>query len=92
MVAYIATADSTQLRKLVYLIAGMHGSNWMALLEMMLEYVCLPAAQQVIAVRSVLINYELEHGNPQTWKPDDTLPDLENLNRYFDSLLQAARQ
>lgn len=92
MVAYIATADSTQLRKLVYLIAGMHGSNWMALLEMMLEYVCLPAAQQVIAVRSVLINYELEHGNPQTWKPDDTLPDFENLNRYFDSLLQAARQ
>lgn len=81
VVEYLASTSRTELRKIFYLVAGMHGSNWMAVLEMMFEHVCSPLAQRVISARSVLIGYQLELKNQQLLKTDHIMPDIENLNR-----------
>ena len=81
VVEYLASTSRTELRKIFYLVAGMHGSNWMAVLEMMFEHVCSPLAQRVISARSVLIGYQLELQNQQLLKTDHIMPDIENLNR-----------
>ena len=81
VVTYLSSTGSAELRKTFYLVAGMHGSNWLAVLEMMFEHVCSPLAQRVISARSVLIGYQLEQENQQLLKTDHIMPDIENLNR-----------
>ena len=81
VVTYLSSTGSAELRKIFYLVAGMHGSNWLAVLEMMFEHVCSPLAQRVISARSVLIGYQLEQENQQLLKTDHIMPDIENLNR-----------
>ena len=81
VVAYLSSASRAEMRKLFYLIAGMHGSNWLAVLEMMFEHVCSPLAQRVISARSVLIGYQLEQGNQKLLETEHMMPDIENLNR-----------
>ena len=81
VVTYLSSTGSAELRKIFYLVAGMHGSYWLAVLEMMFEHVCSPLAQRVISARSVLIGYQLEQENQQLLKTDHIMPDIENLNR-----------
>ena len=81
VVTYLSSTGSAELRKIFYLVAGMHGSNCLAVLEMMFEHVCSPLAQRVISARSVLIGYQLEQENQQLLKTDHIMPDIENLNR-----------
>ena len=81
VVTYLSSTGSAELRKIFYLVASMHGSNWLAVLEMMFEHVCSPLAQRVISARSVLIGYQLEQENQQLLKTDHIMPDIENLNR-----------
>ena len=52
VVDHLASAGSAELRKLFYLVAGTHGSNWLAVLEMMFEHICSPLAQRVISAFS----------------------------------------
>ena len=81
VVTYLSSTGSAELRQIFYLVAGIHGSNWLAVLEMMFEHVCSPLAQRVISARSVLIGYQLEQENQQLLKTDHIMPDIENLNR-----------
>lgn len=92
VVDYLSSADSTELRKICYLVGCTHGSNWMALLEMMFEHACSPLAQRVISARSVLIGYQLEQSNRQLLKPDYIMPDIENLNRCIALGTEAAKK
>ena len=92
MVAYLSSNSSTELRKMFYLIIGMHGSNWLAVLEMMFEHICSPLAQRVISARSVLIGYQLEHRNQQLLETDHIMPDIENLNRCIALGTEAAKK
>lgn len=92
MVAYLSSNSSTELRKMFYLIIGMYGSNWLAVLEMMFEHICSPLAQRVISARSVLIGYQLEHRNQQLLETDHIMPDIENLNRCIALGTEAAKK
>ena len=91
LVHYLSGTSSEELRKLFYLVAGTHGSNWFALLEMMFEHVCSPLAQRVISARSVLIGYQMEYYNQQLLCLDHMLPDLENLERCIRLGTEAAK-
>ena len=92
VVDHLASAGSAELRKLFYLVAGTHGSNWLAVLEMMFEHICSPLAQRVISARSVLIGYQLEKGNRQLLETDHIMPDIENLNRCIALGTEAAKK
>ena len=92
LVAYLSASGSAELRKLFYLVAGMHGSNWMAVLEMMFEHVCSPLAQRVISARSVLIGYQLDQRSQQLLETNHTMPDIDNLNRCIDLGTEAAKK
>ena len=90
--AYLSSTGSAELRKMFYLVAGTNGSNWLAVLEMMLEHICSPLAQRVISARSVLIGYQLEQGNRQLLETDHIMPDIENLNRCIALGTEAAKK
>ena len=92
VIDYLSSNSSTELRKMFYLIIGMHGSNWLAVLEMMFEHICSPLAQRVISARSVLIGYQLEQGNRQLLETDHIMPDIENLNRCIALGTEAAKE
>ena len=92
VITYLSSNSSTELRKMFYLIIGMHGSNWLAVLEMMFEHICSPLAQRVISARSVLIGYQLEQKNQQLLKTDHIMPDIENLNRCIALGTEAAKK
>lgn len=92
MVSYLARTDREELRKLFYLITGTHGSNWMAVLEMMFEHVCSPLAQRVISARSVLIGYQLDWRNKQLLGEGHSMPDLGNLDRCIALGTAAAKK
>lgn len=92
VVAYLSTCGSSELRKLFYVTTAPHGSNWMAVLEMMLEHVCSPMAQRVISARSVLIGYQIEQRNHQLLEPGYILPDIENLDRCIVLGTEAAKR
>lgn len=92
LVAYLSASGSAELRKLFYLVAGMHGSNWLAVLEMMFEHVCSPLAQRVISARSVLIGYQLDQRSQQLLETNHTMPDIDNLNRCIDLGTEAAKK
>ena len=92
VIAYLSSNSSTEQRKMFYLIIGMHGSNWLAVLEMMFEHICSPLAQRVISARSVLIGYQLEQKNQQLLKTDHIMPDIENLNRCIALGTEAAKK
>lgn len=92
VVDYFSSASSADLRKMFYLVAGTHGSNWLAVLEMMFEHICSPLAQRVISARSVLIGYQLEMGNRQLLKTEHIMPDIENLNRCIALGTEAAKK
>ena len=92
VVDHLASAGSAELRKLFYLVAGTHGSNWLAVLEMMFEHICSPLAQRVISARYVLIGYQLEKGNRQLLETDHIMPDIENLNRCIALGTEAAKK
>lgn len=92
VINYLSSAPSDEMRKLFYLITGMHGSNWMAELEMMFEHVCSPLAQRVISARSVLIGYQLEQWNQQLLDTEHILPDMENLNRCIELGTEAVKK
>ncbi|MDY3282405.1 helix-turn-helix transcriptional regulator [Dysosmobacter sp.] len=81
LIRYLSGTSSQELRKTFYLVAGTHGSNWLAILEMMFEHVCSPLAQRVISARSVLIGYQMEHYSQQAAGEVHVMPDLENLER-----------
>lgn len=91
LVRYLSGTSGEELRKMFYLVAGTHGSNWFALLEMMFEHVCSPLAQRVISARSVLIGYQMEYYNQQLLCLDHMLPDLENLERCIRLGTEAAK-
>lgn len=92
VVNHLSSAGSDELRKLFYLIVGPHGSNWMAVLEMMFEHVCSPLMQRVISARSVLIGYQLDQCNQQLLKTDHIMPDIENLNRCIELGTEAVKK
>ena len=92
LIAYLSSTSSTELRKMFYLVIGMHGSNWLAMLEMMFEHVCSPLAQRVISARSVLIGYQLEQRNQQLLGTGHIMPDIENLNRCIARGTEAAKR
>jgi len=91
LVSYISGNDSTELRKIFFLVAGMHGSNWMAVLEMMFEHVCSPLAQRVISARTVLIGYQMDQRDKQLLGAEHIMPDIENLNRCIALGTEAAK-
>ena len=92
VIDYLTTSSSQTLRKMFYLVAGAHGSNWLAVLEMMFEHVCSPLAQRVISARSVLIGYQLDASNLRLRDVEHILPDLGNLNRCIALGTEAAKQ
>ena len=92
VIDYLTTTSSQTLRKMFYLVAGTHGSNWLAVLEMMFEHVCSPLAQRVISARSVLIGYQLDASNLRLRDVEHILPDLGNLNRCIALGTEAAKQ
>lgn len=92
VVAYLTAAGSQELRKMFYLVTGMHGSNWLAVLEMMFEHVCSPLAQRVISARSVLIGYQMEQRTQQLLDTNHIMPDIENLNRCIALGTEAAKK
>ena len=91
LLSYFSAIDSSQLRKLCYLIFWKHGSNWHSLLELMIEHVCSPLYQRVISARSVLIGYEIDENNKHLCKTLGTLPDIENLKRWIEKGTIAAK-
>lgn len=91
LVHYFSVMDNAELRKMFYLVAGTHGSNWSAVLEMMFEHVCSPLAQRVISARSVLIGYQMEYCNQQLLCLDHITPDPENLERCIRLGTEAAK-
>lgn len=84
LAAYLSAIESTELRKLFYLVAGTHGSDWPAVLEMMFEHVCSPLSQRVISARSVLIGYQVDQRNKELLETNHIMPDLDNLNRCIN--------
>lgn len=92
VIAYLSACSHFEMRKLFYVITAPHGSNWMAVLEMMLEHVCSPMAQRVISARSVLIGYQIEQHNHQLLEPGYILPDIENLDRCIALGTEAAKR
>lgn len=92
VIDHLSSASSAELRKLFYLITGMHGSNWMAVLEMMFEHVCSPLVQRVISARSILIGYQLDQCNQQLLKTNHIMPDIENLNRCIELGTEAVKK
>ena len=92
VVDHLSSASSAELRKLFYLITGMHGSNWMAVLEMMFEHVCSPLVQRVISARSILIGYQLDQCNQQLLTTNHIMPDIENLNRCIGLGTEAVKK
>lgn len=91
LISYLSAADSAELRKIFYLVAGRHGSNWPAVLEMMFEHVCSPLAQRVISARSVLIGHQLDQHGKQLPEAEHVRPDLKNLNRCIELGTMAAK-
>ena len=91
LVSYLSGISNTELRKLLYLVAGNHGSNWFAILEMIFEHACSPLSQRVISARSVLIGYQMEQQSQQLQYVDHVLPDLENLERCIRLGTNAAK-
>lgn len=91
LIAYLSWIDSRELRKLFYLMAGDHGSNWCAVLEMMFEHVCSPLSQRVISARSVMIGYQIEQRSQQLLGVDHIMPDLDNLEHCIRLGTEAAK-
>lgn len=92
VVDHLSSTSSAELRKIFYLITGMHGSNWMAVLEMMFEHICSPLVQRVISAHSVLIGYRLEQCNQQLLKTNHIMPDIENLKRCIKLGAEAVKK
>lgn len=92
VVDYLSRVGNAEMRKMFYLVAGTHGSNWPAVLEMMFEHVCSPLTQRVISARSVLIGYQLDKHNKQLLAEEHIMPDLENLHRCIQLGTEAAKR
>ena len=81
LIQYLSQISNLELRKIFYLVAGTHGSNWFAVLEMMFEHICTPLSQRVISARSVLVGYQMDQENRQLLGDGHIMPDLDNLER-----------
>lgn len=91
LIEYFSAADIIEIRKVSFAIMGDHGSNWLAMLEALLEHVCSPLAQRVISARSILISYSIESQHTEIIATENILPDLENLRRCIELGTEAAK-
>lgn len=88
---HFSTASHGELLMLAYLIFGEYGSYWNAVLEMMLEYVCLPPYMAALIARSIVTGYETDINTETLQCRNYILPELEHLERYADSLMEKAK-
>lgn len=91
LVEYFNSANASEIRKLCYLILGEYGSNWNAVLEMMIEHVCTPLHHRVMMARSIMISYELDRNDELLRGIESMHPDLENLLKCITLGTQEAK-
>lgn len=92
LISHFEKADSQEIRKLSFLILGEYGSYWSAVLEMMVEYACIPIYQRILIARSILISYELDQNDKISKNENDIHPDLDNLKECIDLGISAAKK
>lgn len=91
LIRYFSVAESSEIRKLSYVIMGQHGSNWLAMLEALFEHVCTPLAQRVISALSILVSYSVDAQHTEIVEPGNILPDTDNLRRCIELGTAAAK-
>lgn len=81
LIKYIDSCSPAEHKQLLYLIAGKHGSDWYAVLQMMTAHCHCSMQSRVCAARIILDNYDMDCSKGSNVCPDSILPDTELLEQ-----------
>ena len=87
----IKNSTDDEKKKLFYIMAGNHGSQWTSLLQMFTAHCHTSMKSRVAAARIILENYEMEQKVGHLVCTDEPAPDIEILKQAIESGKQAAQ-
>lgn len=92
LVSHFCSTSSSELHMIAYLILGEHGSYWNAVLEMMLEYICLPLSSRVLIARSIVTGYEVDKNDSTIHCSTNVMPDADHLEKQIETVISVLKR
>ena len=91
LINHFCSTSSSELHMIAYLILGEHGSYWNAVLEMMLEHVCLPLSSKVLIDRSIITGYEMDMNDSMVHCSANIMPDADHLEKMLERAISSLK-
>ncbi len=91
LISHFCSASSSELHMIAYLIFGEHGSYWNAVLEMMLEHICLPLSNRVLIARAIVTGYEVDMNDSTVHCSSNIMPSIDHLENQVEAAISLLR-
>ncbi len=88
----IRNISTKEKKELIYLMSGIHGGSWIALLQLLAAYCQTSLQARATVARMILENYEIEEKMGKLTNKSEVVPDIELLKLAISQCKQAAQK